>query len=229
MINKKIPLHIGIIPDGNRRWAVSKGLENVKGYSKVDYAHIESLLLEAKKLGSKYVSLWLFSTENWKRPKYEINFLFDHFSKNLDLMLQGSLKNKIRIIHLGRKDRLPKKVVDGLELLESETSKFEDFTALLCMDYGGRDEIIRAVNKMLESGQSNINEDDFKKYLDSSDIPDPDLVIRTSGEKRLSGFMPFQTTYSEFYFTDLHFPDFGVKEFRQAIEDYSKRKRNMGK
>ncbi len=187
------------------------------------------MLLEAKKLGSKYVSLWLFSTENWKRPKYEINFLFDHFSKNLDLMLQGSLKNKIRIIHLGRKDRLPKKVVDGLELLESETSKFEDFTALLCMDYGGRDEIIRAVNKMLESGQSNINEDDFKKYLDSSDIPDPDLVIRTSGEKRLSGFMPFQTTYSEFYFTDLHFPDFGVKEFRQAIEDYSKRKRNMGK
>lgn len=229
MINKKIPLHIGIIPDGNRRWAVSKGLENVKGYSKVDYAHIENLLLEAKKLGSKYMSLWFFSTENWKRPKYEINFLFDHFSKNLDLMLQGSLKNKTRIVHLGRKDRLPKKVVDGLKLLESETSKFEDFTLLLCMDYGGRDEIIRAVNKMLESGQSNINEDDFKKYLDSSDIPDPDLVIRTSGEKRLSGFMPFQTTYSEFYFTDLHFPDFGVKEFRQAIEDYSKRKRNMGK
>lgn len=229
MIGKKIPLHIGIIPDGNRRWAVSKGLENIKGYSKVDYSHIEGLLLEAKKLGSKYVSLWLFSTENWKRPKYEVNFLFDHFSKNLDLMLQGSLKNKIRIIHLGRKDRLPKKVVDGLRLLESETSKFEDFTALLCMDYGGRDEILRAINKLLKSGQSSVIEEDFKKYLDSSDIPDPDLVIRTSGEKRLSGFMPFQTTYSEFYFTDLHFPDFGVKELREAIEDYSKRKRNMGK
>lgn len=229
MIGKKIPLHIGIIPDGNRRWALSKGMENIKGYSKVDYTHIERLLLEAKRLGSKYVSLWLFSTENWKRPKYEVNFLFDHFSKNLDLMLQGSLKNKIRIIHLGRKDRLPKKVVDGLNLLESETSKFEDFTALLCMDYGGRDEILRAINKLLKSGQSSINEESFKRYLDSSDIPDPDLVIRTSGEKRLSGFMPFQTTYSEFYFTDLHFPDFGVKELREAIEDYSKRKRNMGK
>ncbi len=229
MTGKKIPLHIGIIPDGNRRWALSKGMENIKGYSKVDYTHIERLLLEAKRLGSKYVSLWLFSTENWKRPKYEVNFLFDHFSKNLDLMLQGSLKNKIRIIHLGRKDRLPKKVVDGLNLLESETSKFEDFTALLCMDYGGRDEILRAINKLLKSGQSSINEESFKRYLDSSDIPDPDLVIRTSGEKRLSGFMPFQTTYSEFYFTDLHFPDFGVKELREAIEDYSKRKRNMGK
>lgn len=229
MIGKKIPLHIGIIPDGNRRWALSKGMENIKGYSKVDYTHIESLLLEAKRLGSKYVSLWLFSTENWKRPKYEVNFLFDHFSKNLDLMLQGSLKNKIKIIHLGRKDRLPKKVVDGLNLLESETSKFEDFTALLCMDYGGRDEILRAINKALKSGKNNIDEEDFKKYLDSSDVPDPDLVIRTSGEKRLSGFMPFQTTYSEFYFTDLHFPDFGVKELREAIEDYSKRKRNMGK
>ncbi len=229
MANKNIPIHVGIIPDGNRRWAVSKGLEKVQGYSKVDYNHLESLLLESKKIGVKYVSLWFFSTENWKRPKNEINFLFDHFVRNVDNMLQGALKNKIRIVHIGRKDRLPKKVVDGLNLLESETSNFEGFTCLICMDYGGRDEILRAVNRILKSGESSINEDDFKMYLDSKDIPDPDLIIRTSGEKRLSGFMPFQAVYSEFYFTDVHFPDFTSTELRKAVEDYSKRKRNIGR
>ncbi|MBM3232064.1 di-trans,poly-cis-decaprenylcistransferase [Candidatus Pacearchaeota archaeon] len=228
MVDKNIPLHVGIIPDGNRRWAKSKGLEVVKGYSKVDYNHIENLLLEAKKLGIKYVSLWFFSTENWKRPKNEINFLFDHFVNNIDNILQGSLRNKIKVVHLGRKDRLPKKVIDGLRLLESETSKFKDFTAIICMDYGGRDEILRSINKILKSGQSSISEDDFKSYLDTSGIPDPDLIIRTSGEKRLSGFMPFQSVYSEFYFADMHFPDFNVNELRNAIEDYSKRKRRLG-
>lgn len=229
MANKNIPVHIGIIPDGNRRWAKSKGLEVVKGYSKVDYNHLESLLLEAKEFGTQYVSLWFFSTENWKRPKMEINFLFDHFVKNVNDLLQGALKNKIKIIHMGRKDRLPKNVVDGLNLLERETSSFDGFTCVICMDYGGRDEIIRTVNKVLKDGINSIDEEDFSKYLDSKGIPDPDLIIRTSGEKRLSGFMPFQSVYSEFYFTDLHFPDFTSVELRKAVEDYSKRKRNIGK
>lgn len=228
MADKNIPLHVSIIPDGNRRWAKSQGLDVVKGYSKVDYNHIESLLLEAKNLGAKYMSLWFFSTENWKRSKTEINFLFDHFSKNVDGILQGALKNKIKIVHVGRKDRLPKKVIDGLSLLEIETSEFKDFTAVICMDYGGRDEILRSVNKILKSGQSSISEDDFKNYLDTSEIPDPDLIIRTSGEKRLSGFMPFQSVYSEFYFADMHFPDFTPKELKAAVEDYSKRKRRLG-
>lgn len=228
MADKNIPLHIGIIPDGNRRWAKSQGLDVLKGYSKVDYNHIESLLLESKNLGVKYVSLWFFSTENWKRPKSEVNFLFDHFVNNVSNILQGALKNKVKVVHLGRKDRLPKKVIDGLSLLEGETSKFKDFTAVICMDYGGRDEILRSVNKILKSGQSSISEEEFKNYLDTSTIPDPDLIIRTSGEKRLSGFMPFQSVYSEFYFADIHFPDFTANELRIAVEDYSKRKRRLG-
>ncbi|MEK6908979.1 MAG: polyprenyl diphosphate synthase [Nanoarchaeota archaeon] len=227
-MDKRIPIHVAIIPDGNRRWAVSKGLKKVDGYSKVDYNHLENLLLEAKKLGSKYMSLWVFSTENWKRPKMEINFLFDHFLENIYKLLEGALKNKVRVKHLGRKDRLPAKIIDGLNLLESETAKFNEFTVLICMDYGGRDEIVRAINKILKSGRSEISEDDFKNYLDSSGIPDPDLIIRTSGEKRLSGFMPYQSVYSEFYFADVHFPDFESKQLKEAFEEFSKRKRRLG-
>jgi undecaprenyl diphosphate synthase len=226
---ENIPTHIAIIPDGNRRWATSKGLAKLRGYSKVDYNHLESLLLEAKNAGSKYMSLWFFSTENWKRSKIEINFLFDHFINNLDGILHGSIKNKVKIKHLGRKDRLPKKVIDGIKLLEDQTKHFKDFTLLMCIDYGGRDEIMRAINKVLATGQKNISEEDFKIYLDSKDIPDPDLIIRTSGEKRLSGFMPFQSVYSEFYFADIHFPDFTANELSKAILDYSTRKRRLGK
>ena len=228
MNDLKIPLHVSIIPDGNRRWAVSNGLTKVSGYSKVDYEHLESLLLEAKKLGVKYISLWIFSTENWKRPKIEIDFLFNHFLKNVDKFLNGALNNEVRVRHLGRKDRLPKKVVDALEMLEYETVKFNDFNVLLCMDYGGRDEIVRAFNKVLKSGVSELDDESLKNYMDSAGIPDPDLVIRTSGEKRLSGFMPYQSVYSEFYFTDIHFPDFTSENLREAVENFAKRKRRFG-
>lgn len=227
-MDKKIPIHVSIIPDGNRRWAVSKGLEKVKGYSKVDYNHLESLIFEAKEMGVKYLSLWFFSTENWKRPKSEISFLFDHFLKNSEKLLEGAIKNKIKIRHLGRKDRLPRNVTEDLELLESKTNEFEDFTVLICMDYGGRDELVRSINKLMKSGVDKVEYEDIEKYLDSKGIPDPDLIIRTSGEKRLSGFMPYQSAYSEFYFADIHFPDFTANELRKAIEDYSGRKRRLG-
>lgn len=227
-MNNRIPLHIAIIPDGNRRWAISKGLKKVEGYSKIDYDHLEKLLLEAKKFGTKYVSLWLFSTENWKRPKIEVNFLFNHFLENLDKLLEGSIKNKTRIKHFGRKDRLPKKLVEALENLETKTSNFDDFTVILCIDYGGRDEIIRAINNAIKSEVKHIDENNISKFLDSKDFPDPDLIIRTSGEKRLSGFMPYQSAYSELYFTNIHFPDFGPVQLRESIIDFSKRKRRFG-
>jgi len=228
MSELKIPIHVSIIPDGNRRWAVSKGFEKIKGYSTVDYNHLESLLLEAKNLGVKYLSLWFFSTENWKRPKMEINFLFKHFLNNVDKLLAGALKNNTKIRHFGRKDRLPADVLKSLEMLENKTKEFNDFTLILCMDYGGRDEITRAFNKALKSGVSEINEESIKNYLDSAGVPDPDLIIRTSGEQRLSGLMPYQSVYSEFYFADMHFPDFKPEQLRQAIEDFSKRKRRLG-
>ncbi|MEK6894635.1 MAG: polyprenyl diphosphate synthase, partial [Nanoarchaeota archaeon] len=228
MDDLKAPLHLAIIPDGNRRWAESQGLSAVKGYSKVDYNHLEGLILEAKNLGVKYMSLWLFSTENWKRSKTEIDFLFNHFLKNKDALLDGAIKNNVKLKHLGRKDRLPNKVIQALDLLENQTKDNKEFTVLICMDYGGRDEILRAINNALKSGQSSISEKEFRNYLDSKDVPDPDLIIRTSGEQRLSGFMPFQSVYSEFYFADMHFPDFVASDLKTAIEDYSKRKRRLG-
>lgn len=227
-MSQRVPSHIAIIPDGNRRWATSKGLAKTKGYSKVDYEHLENLIIEAKRIGVKYMSLWFFSTENWNRPKLEVNFLFNHFSKNVPKLLEGAIKNKIRIKHFGRKDRIPKEIANSLEILESKTKDFQDFTLILCIDYGGRDEIVRSVNKILESGVSKITEKDIVDNLDSCGIPDPDLIIRTSGERRLSGFMPFQSVYSEFYFADIHFPEFTSKELVKAIEDFSNRNRRFG-
>ena len=137
MTGKKIPVHISIIPDGNRRWAKEKGLRSVEGYKIIGYDHIESLVLEAKKMGVKYMSLWIFSTENWNRPKSEIKFLFNHFMRNAKTLLEGSIKNKVRIRHIGRKDRLPKNVVQELIRLEEDTKDFDEFNVQICLDYGG--------------------------------------------------------------------------------------------
>ena len=142
---------------------------------------------------------------------------------------EKAIVKEIKFKHLGRKDRLPKKVIKAIEELEKATEKFDKFYVQICMDYGGRDEIVRAVNKLLRAGVHEVKEDDIDRYLDSSGIPDPDLIIRTSGEKRISGFMPYQATYSELYFTDVNFPDFGPDELRKAVEDFSKRKRTFGR
>jgi len=228
MNKEKIPAHVALIPDGNRRWAVSKGLIKTEGYKKINYKHLEDLFLEAKDLGVKYISIWIFSTENWKRSRMEVNFLFKHFLNNADDLLKGAKKHKVRIRHLGRKDRLPSKVIDVLRKLEEQTASFSDFNIQLCFDYGGRDEIIRAVNKIIQEGMKEINEEEFSKFLDTKDVPDVDLIIRTSNEQRTSGLMPFQSTYAELYFTDVHFPDFDAGELRKAIEEYKNRQRRFG-
>ena len=228
MSKNKIPVHLVLIPDGNRRWALSKGLAKIDGYKTVDYEHLESLLLEAKKLGVKYVSLWIFSTDNWKRPKSEINFLFNHFLNNLDALLTGANKYKVRVRHIGRKDRLPLLLRKKLEELEKKTEKYDEFNVQLCLDYGGRDEIIRAVNKLIKSKKKNISEAGFNDFLDTKGLPDVDFIIRTSGEHRTSGLMPFQSAYAELYFADCHFPDFDGKELKKAIIEYTRRQRRFG-
>ncbi len=226
---KNIPLHVTLIPDGNRRWAKSNGLDAVEGYAKVgEYSHILSLFQEARKLGVRYVSVWGFSTENWNRDSREIDYLFNLMNNVVQQFIDKCEENKIYFRHIGRKDRLPKNLMLKINELEERTNKYSDFSVLLCLDYGGRDEIIRAVNKLLQKKVRKVDEKVFSKYLDSTGIPDPDLIIRTSGEQRISGFMPFQGVYSEFYFTDLHFPDFGVEELREAILQYSDRTRKFG-
>lgn len=226
----KTPVHVAIIPDGNRRWAKAKGLIATEGHKRAgSYEHIKDLFETARSLGIKYLSFWGFSTENWKRDKKEIEELFSLISKAVAEWRKEALKNRIKFRHIGRKDRLPKKLVDEIELLEKETKDFSDFNVNLCLDYGGRDEIIRAMNRIINFGVKEVNEEKFSEFLDTNSVPEPDLIIRTSGEMRTSGFMPFQSVYSELYFSEVHFPDFDACELRKAVEEFGKRKRNFGK
>jgi undecaprenyl diphosphate synthase len=228
MENDRVPRHIVIIPDGNRRWAKSRMMKPWEGHIKAgSHENLFPLLKKARGLNIEYLSLWGFSTENWKRDKKEVDILMNLFTKTIKKSSQEFHKEKIRFRHLGRKDRIPKELLIEIEKLEKETSDYNDFNFQLCIDYGGRDEIIRAVNKLVKKGVE-INEENLAKSLDTAEIPDPDLIIRTGGEKRLSGIMPFQSDYAELYFTDKYFPDFNADDLGLAVEDFSARKRNFG-
>ncbi len=224
-----IPRHVALIPDGNRRWALARGLVGEQGYEKAgSFENLRTLFNEARRLGVQYFSLWGFSTENWKRGKREIDSVFRLIFDGLRRFGEESAKEKICFRHLGRRDRLPKELVREIEELEDRTKKYKDFIVQLCLDYGGRDEIVRAVNRILKEGREAIDEKSFVAYLDSKVAPEPDLIIRTSGERRLSGFMAYQGIYAELYFTDVYFPEFGPAELRKAIGEFSRRKRRFG-
>lgn len=228
-----LPKHVVIIPDGNRRWAKSKGLPAFLGH-KEGSQRVKEILQSLKDGGVESLTLWLFSTENWKREKEEVEQLMGLFEEFFTTIKRTCLEEKIYFRHFGRKDRLNDKITSFISELENETGIFKDQTPFknlnLAIDYGGRDEVIRAINKMGDGEKSGeINEETFEKYLDTCGIPDPDLVIRTSGEMRLSGMMPYQTVYSELYFTEKHFPDFTVSEFKKALNEFSNRKRRFGK
>jgi undecaprenyl diphosphate synthase len=228
-MNSKIPEHVAIIPDGNRRWAKAKGLVKTEGHLRSGtYSNLNPLLEEAEKLGVKCVSLWGFSTENWKRSRKEIDTILGLVSKGINDFSANAKERNICFKHVGRKEKLPRDLVKKLEKLERDTEKCNGIALLLCVDYGGRNEIVRAVKKMIENKEKNINEYTFSSYLDTSGFPEPDLIVRTGGEKRLSGFMPYQSVYSEIYFTDVLFPDFDKKELRKAIKEFSKRQRRFG-
>lgn len=229
MKSENIPNHVVVIPDGNRRWAKEKGLFVSAGhYRSAGYDNVKSLLNEAKNLGIKYITFWGFSTENWSREGEEVKSIFELISNLLDKLEKEAQENKIRFKQFGRKDRLPNELMSKIERLEEKTKKYSDLNVQLCLDYGGRDELIRAVNKMISDGVKKVDEKIFEEYLDTKGIPEPDLIIRTSGEKRLSGMMPFQSVYSELYFADCYFPDFDALELKKAVEDYQKRQRRFG-
>ncbi|NQV91977.1 di-trans,poly-cis-decaprenylcistransferase [Candidatus Woesearchaeota archaeon] len=222
---KKTPTHVVIIPDGNRRWAKEKGWKGYVGHKRAfNIERFIEISNCAKENDVKYLSLWLFSTENWTRPKHENEILFILFKEKFPILLEECKKHDIRITHLGRKDRLPETVVSILRTMEEET-KNNKFRIQLCLDYNGRDEIIRAINKL---PSTNITEEEFLKHLDTKEIPPPDLIIRTSGEQRTSGIMAYQATYAELYFTKTYFPDFTVEEFHHALLEFSNRLRNFG-
>lgn len=229
-LQKAVPRHVAVIPDGNRRWAKERGLEPWEGHKVAgSKEHMVALLKAMKDLDVRYFSLWVFSTENWDREKREVDELFSLFVKLIDSFKDELLREHVRFRHLGRKDRLPASLSRAIDNLEDATAHFTDYHLQLCLDYGGRDELARAINKILKSGVSEVTEQDISRYLDTEGIPDPDLIIRTSGEHRMSGFMPYQGTYAEYYFTSVHFPDFGPEHLQEAVEEFARRKRNFGK
>jgi undecaprenyl diphosphate synthase len=222
------PNHIVIIPDGNRRWAKEQGMKSWEAYWHVQ-KRMDKLMEAAKKFGVKHFTLWGFSTENWHRgDSGDVEHLMKVFESTIDMFEKKFHQDKVKFRHLGRKDRLPERLVNKLKKLEESTKDFDQWSVNVALDYGGRDELVRAVDNIVKSGNTKIDEAVISNALDTHGLPDPDLIIRTSGEKRLSGMMPWQSVYAEFYFTNVYFPDFGIENLEEAIVDFGMRKRNFG-
>ncbi len=223
------PVPVTIIPDGNRRWARTRGQEPHFGhYTSASFQHLQELFATARAYGVKYLTIWGFSTENWKRAAAERLALFALLEQGVERLRTELALHCIRFRHIGRKDRLPPSLIAALAALESESASYTEFNVQLCLDYGGSDELVRAVNKLLASGTHQIDENALVHALDAPDIPAVDLIIRTSGEQRVSGFMPLQAAYAELYFSSVHFPDFDARAFKEALEAYCKRGRRFG-
>lgn len=226
-----IPNHLAIIPDGNRRWARARGLHTLEGH-KAGFKRAVQLGRAARALGIHTVTLWGFSTENWDRTEAEIGYLMKLYERLVDEYLKEARKEGVRIVHLGRKDRLPKPLLKKITKAESETLNNTKHVMNIAIDYGGHDDIIRATKKMIADGvrAEEVDKKMFEKYLDTHDQPYPyvDLLIRTSGEQRTSGLLLWQMDYAEMYWETDHLPDFTPEKLREAILDYSRRRRRYG-
>jgi len=224
--------HVAIIPDGNRRWAKERNLPTLKGHE-AGFLRFKDIIQTSYDLGIEVLTIWGFSTENWNRSTEEVNYLMKIFEQTIDQNLETALENQARIIHLGRKDRFSKTLGKKISNAEEQTKNFTKHYFCIALDYGGRDELMRAIQKTYESGvrPENLSAEIFEKYLDTAPLPypNPDLIIRTSGEERLSGFMPWQGVYSELVFVKEYFPDFSANKFKECLELYQKRKRRFGK
>lgn len=225
-----VPNHIAMILDGNRRWARAQGLKSWEGH-RSGYMAIERLAQCSRRLGVHTFTVWAWSTENWTRPKTEVNAIMDLFRKALKEKEIEFHKDRVALVHLGRKDRLPADIQTQIAKIETETKKYSKHHIFnIAVDYGGRDEILRATQKIIDSGIKQIDEKTFENYLDTyaQPYPDPDLFIRTSGEQRTSGLLPWQLAYTEFYFEPAHLPDFSPEKLKDAILDFSRRRRRFG-
>jgi undecaprenyl diphosphate synthase len=222
---KNIPHHVAIIPDGNRRWANQKGLPTLIGHRN-GFEALVKVARKSRELDIKVMTIWAFSTENWSRSKNEVSYLMALYNEMIGRYLDEAIKDEIRIIHLGRKDRISTGLRDKIFQAEEKTKDFDKHYLCIALDYGGRDEIMRAV----KDGTIK-NEDDLSRALDTSMLPypNPDLIIRTGGEKRLSGFLLWQCQYSELAFVDEYLPDFTPEKFTKCISEYSERNRRFGK
>jgi undecaprenyl diphosphate synthase len=227
----KVPNHIAIIPDGNRRWARARGLHTLKGH-KAGFEAALKVARASRSFGIHTATLWGFSTENWDRTKEEIDYLMKLYHKLIRDYLKDAHKEKVKIVHIGRKDRLPQSLLRKIADAEDQTKNYSKYIANIGLDYGGQDDIVRAVKNIIRDGvqAEDVDERLFEKYVDLRNQPYPyvDLMIRTSGEQRTSGFMLWESAYTEYYWENDHFPDFNPEKLKTAILDYSRRRRRFG-
>ena len=226
---RTIPKHVVIIPDGNRRWAKKHGLNPIEGHKKgLDTAL--KVVRGSRNLGVKILTLWGFSSENWSRPNVEVRYLMRLYTWFFRKHLKELIREGVKFNWLGRRDRVPAALRQTLEKIETVTAKNTRYILNIAIDYGGHEELISAFRKILKKKvkPKDINEELVSQNLETAGLPDPDLLIRTSGEMRTSGIMPWQTTYTELFFSKFFFPDFSLAELRRAIADYRMRQRRFG-
>jgi undecaprenyl diphosphate synthase len=229
------PSHIAIIMDGNRRWAKKQGKSVLVGHQYVADVLIEQLIDRGIERGVKYLTFWAWSTENWNRPKPEVIGIMRLFRHLLRKNIERLHKKGVKVAYIGDLTKFSVDIQRDFEINSEKTRNNNKITAIFALNYGGRDEIVRAVNKIIEDkgirgkGKENITESDFAKSLDTNGVPDPEMIIRTGGEKRLSGFLLWQSEYAELYFTDVLMPDFSPDQLDLAIEDFGRRQRRFGK
>jgi len=229
-----IPNHVAIIMDGNRRWAKARNMPVLAGHNQVVSKILKPLITRAQQLGIKFLTLWAFSTENWQRDRREVQGLLSIFRDVLKSEIAEANQKGIRIKVIGDVSVFPQDIQEGIKKGMATTAQNKAMTVNFALNYGGRDEITRAVKKILRYQDTkilsvNLTEEKFSEFLDTTDMPDPDLIIRTGGEMRFSGFMSWQSAYSELYFTQVLMPDFTPQEFDKAIIDFQQRQRRFGK
>lgn len=231
--NLVIPRHVALILDGNGRWAKKRGLPRTMGHKEGCITVEKTVELAAKK-GIEYLTVYGFSTENWKRSSEEVGALMQLFRYYMVRLLKIASENNVRVKMIGERTRFAGDIIDGINRLERETAGNTGLTFVIAVNYGGRDEITRAVRRMMTDAKNGtlnpaeVTEETVASYLDTADMPDPDLLIRTSGEIRLSNYLLWQLAYSEIYVTDCLWPDFNEEELNRAIASYNQRERRFG-
>jgi undecaprenyl diphosphate synthase len=230
---ENIPGHVAFIMDGNRRWAKKHGLSSVEGHA-AGAENLSRIIKAAVELGVKVITAYSFSTENWNRPPEEVKYLWQLFEAYLESKYDELVENGVRLSTIGDFGQIPEKVAEILQKVKKDTASGKNLDLVLAMNYGSRDEICRAINKVVEDCESgkiskqDINEDLFSSYLDTAEWGDPDLLIRTSGELRVSNFLLWQLSYSEMYVSDIFWPDFDGECFKNVLTEYQHRRRRWG-
>lgn len=227
--DETVPTHVGLILDGNRRWAKTNGLPTFEGH-KAGYSNLKRIAMHAADQGVKYVSAYIFSAENWKRTKKEVKYLLDLALWVANSEAQEAHKENIRVVFLGRREGLSKKLLSAIQKAEQLTKNNTRGTLGLCFNYSGQQEIVDAAKKFArEENLESLDVEDFAKELYAPEIPAVDLLIRTSGEQRISNFMLWRAAYAELYFVDKHWPDFKTEDLDSALEEFASRQRRFGK